>query len=294
MALIKRFLTGFLFLVVSLFSTAHADIISTATTHHQLEINGRSIEIWSWKPETPQPNGIILFSHGAFSAPWKYENLIMHWVEAGYEVHAPLHVDSSDHPRTKEFQGMAGWGARMEDMKLLANTYGADGYIAAGHSYGALVALTLGGATTTPPEGMQTPLQDNRARLVLAFSPPGAIPGFVDANAYSEVNIPTFIQTGTKDILPNSTSYTPHLLSYEAGKADNQHYLMVIDEVDHYFGGAICRPELESPKQLVELKQASEISLTFMELYLSKNPTSALNQLQIAKMTTNNYVLENK
>ncbi len=56
-----------------------------------LEISDRKVDVWFW-PAEGKSKGVILFSHGAFSAPRKYEELIHYWVKAGYDVHAPLRV----------------------------------------------------------------------------------------------------------------------------------------------------------------------------------------------------------
>ncbi|WP_260928532.1 alpha/beta hydrolase [Novosphingobium sp. 9] len=135
---------------------------------------GRDLVGLDWNREGASA-GCILFSHGAASAPWKYAPMIDDWRARGYRVLAPLHVDSTDHPDTLAYPGLASWRARLEDMRSLAQLTDQP-HIAAGHSYGALVALTLGGARGEEPADIARSCGDatpsRHTQCVLAFSPP--------------------------------------------------------------------------------------------------------------------------
>jgi pimeloyl-ACP methyl ester carboxylesterase len=231
--------------------------------------DGRSSTVTRWRATVSR--GTILFSHGALSAPAKYTALIAPWVAAGFDVWAPLHVDSTDHPDTKQYPGLASWPARIEDMRALAEHVGAVRYVAAGHSYGALVALTLGGASPTPPPGVSGPLRDPRAGAVVAFSPPGPGMGLIDAAGYATLAVPGFIETGTADIPagtpPSPAGWRGHLAAYESARTGGDRYALVLDGADHYLGGLICRPELPGPKQQALLDLAVVRSLAFLRGY---------------------------
>lgn len=226
--------------------------------------SGRICRTWHYEPEG-KARGTIFFGHGAASAPWKYEALFAHWTRAGHRVLAPLHVDSSDHPDRAKFAGLESWAARIEDMRGVTATIASPHYVAAGHSYGALAALALGGATPLLPDGVTGPIADPRAKLVLAFSPPGATPPLVDAAGYAGLAVPALIQTGTADIPPGSPGWEGHLLAFESPKAGGDRFALVLDRVDHYFGGAICRPELPGPKQLTQLDRAAALSVQMLK-----------------------------
>ncbi|MFA3791275.1 alpha/beta hydrolase family protein [Aliiglaciecola sp. SL4] len=243
-----------------------------------LNLKERDVSVWKWQAEGKK-QGIILFSHGAFSAPWKYKLLIQPWVEQGFTVYAPLHIDSTDHPEKDKYTHNMSWQARLEDMQMLADTYGGERYIAAGHSYGALTALVKGGVKATIPDGMNPSQSDPRVALVLAYSPPPAMPGLIDKQGFSGLAVPALIQTGTDDIpMGASSDWSAHLDAYEMAPATHDHYAIVLDDVDHYFGGAICRPELAGPKQLAELNQTSDISALMINGYfLAKD--DAIDQL---------------
>ncbi len=224
--------------------------------------DGRSIEVWHW-PAQGWQRGTIAFSHGAQSAPWKYDALLGPWIAAGWRVFAPLHVDSTDHPLTARFAGPLSWPARIEDMRAVSTHIGGP-YVAAGHSYGGLTALTLGGATAKVPEGVSGPLRDLKARAVVAFSPPAPIPGFIEAAGYATLAVPALIQTGTGDVPPGATSWRVHLAAYDAAANGGDRYALVLDDVDHFFGGAICKPELPGPKQTAEIEAAAKLALQFI------------------------------
>ncbi len=257
------------------------------SVQRQITVGERELAVWTWLPEQRPARGIILFSHGYASAPWKYEQLIRPWVAAGYQVEAPLHVDSTDHPRRAEFQGSAAWAARLEDMRALAGELRtlagetADkSYIAAGHSFGAITALALGGAEADVPPGISTPLADPAVSLVLAFSPPPAAPGLISNEGYAMLSRPALIQTGTRDV-PMGIDYPweGHLDAFNAAAAGGDRYALVLDGVDHYFGGGICRPELPGPPQLAELAIAIRLSTLMLQAYV-EHDSNALAQLQ--------------
>jgi pimeloyl-ACP methyl ester carboxylesterase len=233
--------------------------------------DGREIRVSEW-PSQGMARATVLFSHGAGSAPHFYAELFPHWQAEGVHILAPLHVDSAEHPRTKDFPGLASWKARIEDMRALSAHVGKREWIAAGHSYGGLVALTMGGAAAVVPAGLSGPLSDPHARAVVAFSPPAPIPALCTAQGYAALAVPALVQTGTKDIVPGITTtdgegWRGHLVPYEAAAAGGHRYGLVLDGVDHYFGGAICRYDLPGPKQLDQLADAARISALFVDAF---------------------------
>lgn len=252
-------------------STTSPTLVDIETT------SGRISRVTHWRASIMRgtiTRGTILFSHGAMSSPAKYDPLILPFVAAGFDVWAPLHVDSTDHPDTSLFPGLASWGARIEDMRALSAHVGGSGHIAAGHSYGGLTALTLGGAQAVIPEGVTGPLRDPRTRAVLAFSPPGLAPGLIDGAGYAGLAVPAFIQTGDKDFPPgplegavDPAAWKQHLLAYDSAKTGGDRYALILDGVDHYFGGLICSPERPGPRQSTQMQQAVTLSLQFLRGY---------------------------
>jgi pimeloyl-ACP methyl ester carboxylesterase len=232
---------------------------------------GRTIAVTSWQPR--KRRGTIVFSHGALSSPAKYDLLILPWVAQGFEVWAPLHVDSLQHPDRAAFAGLKSWAARIEDMHVVAEHAGRNRLIAAGHSYGGLVALTLAGARVAEVSGQKRPMALAGVNAAVAFSPPGPMPGFVEPGAYAGIAVPALIQTGTADLLPpgkanpDPASWHKHLMAYDEAAPGGHRYALVLDQVDHYFGGAICDFTKPGPPRAREAGIAAQIAATFLRGY---------------------------
>lgn len=226
---------------------------------HLTAADGRDVRVSIW-PASGRPRATILFSHGALSAPEKYERLIVPWSAAGFTVMGPLHEDA-------QYDMLDSWQARLLDMRALA-VFAAVPYIAAGHSYGALTALTLGGAAAEVPPGLSGPINDPRVTSVVAFSPPGISPGLVTLEGYSTLKVPALIETGDHDVPFNSKDgrWQGHLAAYDAAP-DGDKYALVLEGVDHYFGGLICKFDAPGPPQDAQLNAAVGVSTLFIEAY---------------------------
>ncbi len=214
--------------------------------------------------------GTILFSHGAGSAPWHYDPIMSTWIAAGYRVLAPLHVDSREHPHTADYKGLASWKARVEDMRLLIAHIGDTPFIAAGHSYGGLVALTLGGSMGVPPEGLSLPFYPRLAKAVVAFSPPAPVPVLVTDEGYGKLAVPALIETGTIDLLPGMTDpegWKGHLAPYYAAAEGGDRFGLVLEGANHYFGGVICDSSQPGPPQLAQIDLANRYVGLFLEAF---------------------------
>jgi alpha-beta hydrolase superfamily lysophospholipase len=245
--------------------------LANAAESRQLTLrtpDGRDCAVSVWRPRGRR-RGLVLFSHGAGSAPRHYLPFILAWARAGFEVQAPLHVDSTEHPETKKFTGFATWSARIHDMRALAASVADTNYVAAGHSYGGLVALTLGGAQAAQPEGVTGALRDPRVVAAIALSPPAPIPKLIEAAGYATLAVPALVQTGDKDIFPGTPadSWRTHLAAYDAAAAGGDRYALVLAGVDHYFGGLICKAEVPGPPQPRQLATATELTTLFLQAY---------------------------
>jgi len=100
---------------------------------------------------------LIFFSHGAGLAPSGYLRLLEEWVDQGYVIAAPVHVDSMEHPDRDDYKDFDWVRTRLEDYTQVTTILtGEDSplqgatlsgsIIAAGHSFGALLAQLAGGA----------------------------------------------------------------------------------------------------------------------------------------------------
>lgn len=158
-------------------------------------------------------------------------------------------------------------------MRALSAHVGDRPRVAAGHSYGALVALTLGGAAADVPAGLSGPLNDPLVNAVIAFSPPPTITGLISREGYATLGVPALIQTGTQDMLPGAPpgpdAWRGHLVSYEAAAPGKDRYAMVLDGVNHFFGGMICWPDQPGPAQTTQMAVAGDVARLFLDGYAS-------------------------
>ena len=258
-----------------------ADTITPQVRQHAAS-DGRQVSVWTW--QAPKPNGVgVVFFQGAFSSPIKYRRLIEPWAKAGFSVYAPMAVDSTDHADHAKYDRPAVWRTRVEDARIVADLAAASGngpLISTGHSYGGVTALTLGGVKASMTGSGIEPAADPRVVAIAAFSPPGAAPGLVDAEGYAGLAVPALIQTGTKDVLPGFIDdYRAHLAAFDHGRA-RPLYGLVLDDVDHYFGGGICRPELPGPMQSAGLDEAIATSL---DLFLAFGLKDAVARAHLDK-----------
>jgi dienelactone hydrolase len=229
---------------------------------------GREVEISNWTA-TAKRIGTIAFSHGFGSSPRFYPDFVQAWTAAGYDVIAPLHTDSREHPQAGKLMPATNWAERMQDMRAVAGLIEGR-YIAAGHSFGALTALVLGGVNAVVPQGIKGPLADKRVRAVIAFSPPGPAPTLIPEEGFATLARPALIQTGTRDLPPPGTdpeAWRTHLTAFARAPVTGDHHGLVLEGVDHYFGGLICDPSKQGPDQRALLRLATGASLAFLSRY---------------------------
>jgi pimeloyl-ACP methyl ester carboxylesterase len=230
--------------------------------------DGRDVQIFTWRPRGAH-RGTILFSHGFSTGPSKYLKLLQPWADAGFLVLAPLHRDSVDHPDHAHFLPAQTLPTRLLDMRATATVIPNKPYVAAGHSYGGLIALTLGGAKPNVPPGMSPPLNDPNVKAALAFSPPGPMPELITAEGYAGVSVPAFVETGDRDfpiVAGKPGDWHAHLTAFEAAPG-KQSFGMVLPGVDHYFGNIICRPERPGPPLTAQFAEALDASLLFLQAF---------------------------
>ena len=196
---------------------------------------------------------LIFFSHGASLTHDSYRSLIHNWALRDYVVAAPLHTDSELHPDRENYNGFDWVTTRIEDYQVISSALlGASvdiddvtlsgTVIAAGHSFGALTAQIAGGAELHPSVAATLDERAGRPLAVIAISPPGPVANYTYAEGWSKLDRPMVVVTGTADRVPNfAPTWELHLASYHAAPAGSA-YLLVFDDIDHYFNGAFGRP----------------------------------------------------
>jgi len=224
---------------------------------------------------------VIVFSHGAYSSKDDYAPILDDWAAHGYVVLAVTHRDSTrlGAVRGKSDPRFMAW--RIEDMRLLIDqldtaltalpglTSRADPrrLAIAGHSFGGLIAQTLGGATLRDPaSGAAVSHQHPAVRAVIIFSGAGPMPPVLQREDFLSLTLPTLVTVGTKDLdqAPGMTGYEWRRLPYDLIAPGNKH-LLVLDGADHYLGGIVGRDDLprssDAPAYLDAFNAASKLFL---------------------------------
>jgi len=228
---------------------------------------------------------VIVFSHGAYSSKDDYAPILDDWAGHGYVVLAVTHRDSTrlGAVRGKSDPRFMSW--RIEDMRLLidrldtaltavpglAERADPRRLAIAGHSFGGLIAQTIGGATLRDPaSGAAVSHQHPAVRAVIIFSGAGPMPPVLQREDFLSLTLPTLVTVGTKDLdqAPGMTGYEWRRLPYDLIAPGNKH-LLVLDGADHYLGGIVGRDDLpRSPDAPAYLNAFNTASRLFLDAWL--------------------------
>jgi alpha-beta hydrolase superfamily lysophospholipase len=192
--------------------------------------DGRAIDVSVW--EAAEERAVVVFSHGYNGNPAAYERILSEWVEAGFTVVAPLHVDSLRHPLHAEVDGPGAFMTRLVDLAAARGYVKAEHagkpIIAAGHSFGSLMSAISGGAVTIAgPQG------DPDVKAVVALSSAGDLEGVVTPESYAGLAVPTLMVTGDADLVPQYVSdWRAHRSPFDRSPAGGK-MLLVFEGGDH-------------------------------------------------------------
>lgn len=240
---------------------------------------GRQIPVSVFHPQAPGHYPLMAFSHGAFSAPDRYAAMLGPLAGAGLIVVAPTHLDSEAFKHTTPPPHAATWTTRNADMaQALAAQAAIDEGLASaglvadrrrpvvmGHSYGALIAQLLGGALAIEPDGGSLDRRNPDVAAVVAWSPPGPLPGLMAADGWRTLTAPSLTITGTADVLPGFIDdWRAHRTSFDMAPP-GQRALWVGEGVDHYFGGMFGRIRDTDSAGRARFDRALATTLAFIE-----------------------------
>jgi len=239
---------------------------------------------------------IVVFSHGAYSSKDEYNLILDHWASHGYVVIAATHSDSTALGVERlDPEAAIGWVDRMADLTFVLDEIGPlskkirglEGkpdptrVAATGHSLGALTALALAGVPAIDRRDSQRKTYyDDRVKVALMISPPGAIPGLVDNGGFASIKVPSLYTTATRDIvmLPDTT-WEWHKDSYRMAPAGGR-TLIVLKGADHYLGGVVGRDDLErDPRADDFVDIVNALTTAYLDAYL-KDSSRARAMLQ--------------
>ena len=259
------------------------------------------------KSESP----VIIFSHGFKCELEGNDPLVAHWASYGYTVIQPRHLDAEPDSKAEAYPQEVVWTERRRDMERsldlidqidaaipgLRTSLDLSTVIAAGHSYGGLTAQSAGGLKTfsrgEPNVLVHEP--DGRFKAIVAVSPPGRMPGFLDEQSSLSIDRPMIVTTGTEDFIPPMMpTWEVHADTYRDA-VPGEKYLAVVQGADHRFGGLICGDvgTEPMPEQMATLNAAT---LAFIDLYaLNMNAGKVyLEGLTEAGQTDAMYAFESK
>lgn len=241
-------------------------------------------------PDRGRDLPVVVFSHGAYSSKDDYAVLLDAWAAHGYVVVAPTHPDSTKLGMQRgDPAAQRTFPARLVDLKLaldrlpeiesrvpdLAGRVARTRVAAVGHSYGAMVAQTLGGATTFDPATGTTVTTgaDPRVSAVVLLSGPGAMPPVVRPEDFRTLKVPALVTVGTNDLAqaPGRTGYEWRREAYDLMPPGDR-YLLVLRDADHYLGGTIGRDDVpRSANGMAYAAATNGVVLAFLDAYLKRS-----------------------
>lgn len=204
---------------------------AAAATHVELSApDGRKIDVSVWP--AADERGVVIFSHGFNGSPAAYTRILSHWVDEGFTVVAPLHVDSLRHPDHAAYDGQAAFATRIADLAVMRGfikaTRAGKPLIAAGHSFGSLMSFIGGGAVT-----VAGPLGDPDIKAIVAFSSAGDLQGVILPDTYAALRAPALMITGDADLVPRYvTDWHAHRSPFDRSPPGDK-MLLVFAGADH-------------------------------------------------------------
>lgn len=239
---------------------------------------------------------VVVFSHGAFSSREWYLAITDRWAAAGYLVISPTHIDSTTRSGRRGVPpDPAWWTRRLEDVQAivrdlptlvrsvpgLADRVDSRNLVMTGHSFGGMVAQTVGGATWFDPDRNVTVSNAvENVRAVVILSGAGRLPPRVRDSDWSTLRVPTFVSVGTNDLKQTEISGLAWRSEPYEFAPPGDKYLLTIEGADHYLGGTIGRDDIaRDPRGERYVAAFALTSIAFMDGYVKGN-RAALRWLQ--------------
>ena len=217
------------------------------------ETRDKSLPVTIWYPSTGRNYPVIIFSHGAGGSPTGYAKLLEYWAEHGYVVIAPTHADAQHGGLFDVKSALDSTGSPEDRVNRVADVtflVGALNSIAAkipqlkdkmdksdigvgGHSYGAYVAMVVGGATVDlDGSGHAKSYRDRRVRSVLLMSPQGVGRMELTSSSWNDFTIPMLLMTGSLDRPFGNVDGTSRTDPYRLAPSGHK-YQLYIDGANH-------------------------------------------------------------
>jgi predicted dienelactone hydrolase len=244
-------------------------------------------------PKGEGPFPVIVFSHGSFAGIDVYSSVSQHWSSHGYIAIHPQHADArkkdENEDRPKLGNGgirnlTSGLADRVKDISAILDSLeelvrlipDLKGKIdkerigVSGHSYGACVAMLIGGVTVEVNGKMQS-YADPRVKCVIPFSAAGTGEYGLTKESWKKTETPALYITGTNDIRPGHDANW-RKEPFDLSPPKNKH-LLVIEGANHFsYGGGPVNGRLlnRNADAYGPLVKASTIA--FWDAYLKDVP----------------------
>ena len=219
----------------------------------------RQVPVKIYYPKGAGPFPIIIFSHGLGGTSDGYAYLGQYWASNGYVSVHVQHVGSDDsvwrgYPAASRASAMNRAAQNItnalnrpvdvifaidEVLKMNRGDSPLKGKLdvekigVAGHSFGAFTALAVAGQVFVTPSDKELTLSDSRVKAAIPMSAP--VPKSQDKydRAFSEIKIPCFHMTGTKDDSPiGETSAAQRRIPFDHCNGSDQ-FLLTFEGGDH-------------------------------------------------------------
>jgi predicted dienelactone hydrolase len=253
--------------------------------------DGRELPLRLVYPTAGRALPVVLFSHGAFSSGEDYDAILDAWAARGYVVIAPTHRDSVRLGTRRGAADPRHFAWRLDDAALILGRLGAalgavpglaartdrSRIAATGHSFGGLVAQTLGGATYfDPAAGKAVSRADPRVRAVIVFSGAGPFPPILRNEDFAALTPPTLVTVGTDDLAqaPGLSGYAWRRQPWDLSAPGNK-YLLTLDGADHYLGGMVGRADLpKAERGPLYVAAFTHVGGAFLDAFLRDDPAA--------------------
>ena len=215
----------------------------------------REVPLRVYRPASPAPAPVVLFSHGLGGSREGNAFLGEHWAARGYVAVFLQHAGSDgavwrDVPPAKRRAALADAASarnlvlRAQDVSAVLDQLEAWNRTAghplngsldlarvgmSGHSFGAVTTQAVGGQSMGPAGARFT---DRRIRAALALSPSRPRQGDVK-DAFGSVAIPWMLMTGTRDVSPIRDIDVSSRLSVFPALPPGDKYELVLDGAEH-------------------------------------------------------------
>jgi predicted dienelactone hydrolase len=253
---------------------------------------------------------LVVFSHGGQSSKDGYNAIAEHWASHGIVTILPTHLDSDSLKyKTGEIITEQLLQARIDDLTAIldhaediaADAPGLGGMIdvdqiaVAGHGFGSLPALVLGGLSYKLADGSLKNAHDKRVKALVAYNGIGPLPLLGDD--WSKIKLPVLAASGTSDpgavsaraLEPWRWRMSPYSLT--SGKS---RYGVSITSGDHSYGGLIFRQEPTDKPDATGLAIVNALSTVFLTAQLTDDQDAEyfLRTVNLSAVTDGRAFLE--